>query len=176
MQSSKLHIRYQATMQLTTKSDVYSFGVVLLELVTGRSAILRDPEPTSIIQWARQHLERGNIEGVVDTRMCGRYNVNSVWKVVEIAFKCTALTSAQRPTMTNVVAQLQECLDLENITCGDTKLVSETTGSHYPDNLGYNAYAADGHSIDMNQSNFPCDEMKHDNVRVATMDSGPIAR
>lgn len=107
-------------MQLTTKSDVYSFGVVLLELVSGRSTILRDPKPTSIIQWARQHLERGNIEVVVDTCMYGSYNINSIWKVVEIAFKCTALTSAQRRTMTNVVAQLQECLDLENSTGSDT--------------------------------------------------------
>jgi serine/threonine protein kinase len=44
---------YQTTMQLTTKSDVYSFGVVLLELVTGKPAILRDPVPINIIQWVR---------------------------------------------------------------------------------------------------------------------------
>ncbi|KAK3135034.1 hypothetical protein QOZ80_5BG0413800 [Eleusine coracana subsp. coracana] len=166
---------YQATMQLTTKSDVYSFGVVLLELVTGRPAIIRDPEPTTIIQWTRQHLEQGNIEGVVDTHMCGSYNINGIWKVVEIAFKCTAHTSAQGPTMTKVVAQLQECLELEDLTGADTKFVFETSSSHYP-NPRYNAYDADGHSITMGQSSFSFDEMEHGNGRVATVDSGPIAR
>uniref|UniRef100_A0A0E0EQ01 Protein kinase domain-containing protein n=1 Tax=Oryza meridionalis TaxID=40149 RepID=A0A0E0EQ01_9ORYZ len=40
---------YHATMMPTTKSDVYGFGVVLLELVTGKSPILRTPEPISLI-------------------------------------------------------------------------------------------------------------------------------
>jgi serine/threonine protein kinase len=44
----------------STTSDVYSFGVVLLELVTGRPPILHGPQPTSVIQWTRQHLARGD--------------------------------------------------------------------------------------------------------------------
>ncbi|KAL5206605.1 hypothetical protein ABZP36_034814 [Zizania latifolia] len=58
-------------------------------------------------------LALGNIEGVVDACMKGIYDINSVWKVAEIALKCTMPISAQRPSMTDVVAQLQECLDLE---------------------------------------------------------------
>uniref|UniRef100_A0A0E0QNS8 Protein kinase domain-containing protein n=1 Tax=Oryza rufipogon TaxID=4529 RepID=A0A0E0QNS8_ORYRU len=104
---------YHATMMPTAKSDVYGFGVVLLELVTGKNPILRTPEPISLIHWVQQRLQCGNIEGVVDTRMHGVYDINSVWKVAEIALKCTAQASTQRPTMTDVVVQLQECLDLE---------------------------------------------------------------
>jgi hypothetical protein len=119
-------------MQPTTKSDVYSFGVVLLELVTGKPAILRDPEPTSIIHWARQQLARGNIEGVVDPRMCGGRDVNSVWKAAEIALKCTAQASAQRPTMTDVVEQLQECLELEEARAGG----ADVNGGYYATGSG----------------------------------------
>jgi serine/threonine protein kinase len=112
--------RYQATMQPTTKSDVYSFGVVLLELITGKPAILRDPEPTSIIQWVRKHLAQGDIEGVVDSRMPSDHDINGVWKVADVALKCAAFASVQRPTMTDVVVQLQECLQLEkDLTSGD---------------------------------------------------------
>ena len=96
-------------MQPTTKSDVYRFGVVLLELVTGRQAILFDPEPTSIIQWVRQRLARGNIEDVMDVRMRGDYDINSVWKAADIALKSTMQVSAQRPTMTDVPMWWRSC-------------------------------------------------------------------
>ncbi|XP_015696277.1 putative leucine-rich repeat receptor-like serine/threonine-protein kinase At2g19230 [Oryza brachyantha] len=104
---------YHATMMPTSKSDVYGFGVVLLELITGKPPILRVPEPISLIHWVQQCLSHGNIEGVVDAHMYGSYDINSVWKVADIALKCTAQASTQRPTMTEVVSQLEECLDLE---------------------------------------------------------------
>ncbi|XP_039800173.1 putative leucine-rich repeat receptor-like protein kinase At2g19210 [Panicum virgatum] len=159
---------YQATMQPTTKSDVYSFGVVLLELVAGRPAILRDPEPTSLIQWARQRLARGNIEGVADPRMRGEHDVNSVWKAADVALKCTAQASAQRPTMTEVVAQLQECLELEEARAG-------AGGGSDDLYSGYNAYAADGQSTDVSQTSTGF-EVEHNFGRVPTMPTGPAAR
>uniref|UniRef100_A0A452XMR7 Serine-threonine/tyrosine-protein kinase catalytic domain-containing protein n=1 Tax=Aegilops tauschii subsp. strangulata TaxID=200361 RepID=A0A452XMR7_AEGTS len=84
-----------------------------LELVTGKPAILSEPEPTNIIHWVQQRLTQGNIEGVVDAQLHGAYNVNGVWKVAEIALKCTTQASVQRPTMGDVVAQLHECVELE---------------------------------------------------------------
>uniref|UniRef100_A0ACD5ZEB1 Uncharacterized protein n=1 Tax=Avena sativa TaxID=4498 RepID=A0ACD5ZEB1_AVESA len=105
---------YARTRQLTEKSDVYSFGVVLLEVVTGHSAVLQCIEPTHIVQWTQQHLAEGNIEQVVDARMQGDYNVNGVWKIMDVALKCTAQDPAQRPTMTEVITQIQECLELES--------------------------------------------------------------
>lgn len=162
-------------MQPTVKSDVYSFGVVLLELITGRPAILRDPEPTSIIQWARQRLARGNIEGVVDPRMRGAHDVNSVWKAADIALKCTAQTSAQRPTMTDVVAQLQECLELEDARAdnGDLNSGFYTSGTSDPYS-SYNTHA-DGQFTDVSHSSTSF-EMEHNVRRVPTMPTGPAAR
>nr|AWA44823.1 hypothetical protein SO179B13_000003 [Saccharum officinarum] len=78
--------RYHITGKPTSKSDVYSFGVVLLQLVAGRPANLRDPENTSVVQWARQRLAEGNIEAVVDLRMRGDHDINSVWKVADVEF------------------------------------------------------------------------------------------
>ncbi|KAF6981928.1 hypothetical protein CFC21_000374 [Triticum aestivum] len=139
---------YQATVQPTTKSDVYSFGVVLLELVTGKPAILSEPEPMNIIHWVRQRLARGNMEGVVDTRMHGGYNINVVWKVAEIALKCTAQESAQRPTIADVVVQLQECLELEE---GRTRDFSTGGGNNDYSSWNYNAYGS-GQSTDVSKN------------------------
>ncbi|RCV16865.1 hypothetical protein SETIT_3G172800v2 [Setaria italica] len=167
---------YQATVQPTTKSDVYSFGVVLLELVTGRQAILSDPDPTSIIQWVRRRLARGNIEDVVDTRMHGEYDVNSVWKVADIALKCTMQAPVQRPTMTDVVAQLQECLELEEgHRTGGGRRGSFYTGSNSDFDLGYNAYTTDSQSTDVSQTSIAF-EMDHNFGKTSRMGGGPVAR
>ncbi|CAN6337028.1 unnamed protein product [Urochloa humidicola] len=164
---------YQATMQPTTKSDVYSFGVVLLELITGKAVILRDPEPTSIIYWVRQRLAQGNIEGIVDPSMRGDHDVNGVWKAAEIALKCTAQASVQRPTMTDVVAQLQECLELEDARGG--AIGGYYTGAPSGPYSGYNAYAAEGQSTGVSQTSTGF-EVEHNLGRVPTMPTGPAAR
>jgi serine/threonine protein kinase len=142
--------RYHITGKPTSKSDVYSFGVVLLQLVAGRPANLRDPENTSVVQWARQRLAQGNIEAVVDLRMRGDHDINSVWKVADVALKCTAQASAERPTMTDVVAQLQECLELEQGRSGGGDMSdSSFTGNRGNHESAYNAYASASQSIDV---------------------------
>ncbi|XP_074573926.1 putative leucine-rich repeat receptor-like serine/threonine-protein kinase At2g19230 [Curcuma longa] len=105
---------YYNTFQLSEKSDVYSYGVVLLELITGLPPIVPGTENILLTQWVLQRLARGNIEDVVDPRLEGEYDINCVWKCADIALKCTAQTSKERPTMTEVLMQLKESLELEN--------------------------------------------------------------
>jgi hypothetical protein len=45
--------------------------------------------------------------------MGGMYDVNSVWKVAELALKCKEQPSRERPSMTDIVAELKESLELE---------------------------------------------------------------
>ncbi|CAN6350802.1 unnamed protein product [Urochloa humidicola] len=163
---------YTATMQPTTKSDVYSFGVVLLELITGKLPILHNPQPTTVIQWTRQHLARGDIEGVLDARMRGNHDVNSVWKATEIALRCTAQASVQRPTMTDVVAQLQECLGLEEGRTGGDVSESFYSGGSGDPSFSDNAHVAD-QSVDVSQTSTAF-EMEH-NFGLAAM-MGPATR
>ncbi|XP_042459747.1 putative leucine-rich repeat receptor-like serine/threonine-protein kinase At2g19230 isoform X1 [Zingiber officinale] len=105
---------YYNTSQLSEKSDVYSFGVVLLELITGLPPIVPGAENVRLVQWVLQRLAKGNIEDIVDPRLEGEYDINYVWKCANIALKCTAERSQQRPNMTEVVMQLKESLELEN--------------------------------------------------------------
>ncbi|WOK91454.1 hypothetical protein Cni_G00145 [Canna indica] len=87
---------YYSTFQMSEKSDVYSFGVVLLELITAERPILTSAQNAHIVQQVRQRLIKGNIEDVVDPKLQRDYDVNSIWKAADVAFKCTAQTSQQR--------------------------------------------------------------------------------
>ena len=46
----------------------------------------------------------------MDPRLEGQYERNSVWKTVEVAMACVAANSSRRPTMSDVVAELKDCL------------------------------------------------------------------
>jgi serine/threonine protein kinase len=106
---------YYNTSRLSEKSDVYSFGVVLLELITGQppAVTITSTDSIHIALWVRQKLSMGNIESIVDPRMEGEYDVNSVWKVAELALQCKEQPSRERPTMTHVVMELKETLELD---------------------------------------------------------------
>ena len=108
-----LRFRYHNTYQLNEKSDVYSFGVVLLELVTGLPPVLRYPESGHIVQWVRQRLTKADISEVVDSRLEGQYDINSIVKVIDIAMSCINTGGSKRPTMSEVVMQLKESLQVE---------------------------------------------------------------
>ena len=96
---------------MNEKSDVYSFGIVLLEIITGQPPISSDQRGGTLLSWVKFRLERGDIDGIVDKRLMGDYDQNSMWKTLEVALACASPKSIHRPTMSEVVAQLKECLE-----------------------------------------------------------------
>ncbi|KAJ3678978.1 hypothetical protein LUZ61_021142 [Rhynchospora tenuis] len=115
---------YASTSELTEKSDVYSFGVILLEIVTGKSPIIEGPEGSrsNLTQFVQERLSKGNIESILDPNMRGQYNINSIWKVANLALRCTD-SPARRPDMTKIVRELEETMNLE-VSCIDTSKVA----------------------------------------------------
>ena len=105
--------RYYKSNRLTEKSDVYSFGVVLLQIITSKPAIEKSEARTHIIEWVSFMLEKGDIKNVVDPRLQGDFDTNSVWRAVEVAMACVSQSSAKRPTMNQVVIDLNESLAIE---------------------------------------------------------------
>ena len=107
--------RYSTTNRLTEYSDVYSFGVVLLQIITSRCAILiRGNERIHISQWVSSMLSNGDVKSIIDQRLKGEFDTNSVWKVVEIAMASVSPNSSRRPNMSQVVSELKECLAAES--------------------------------------------------------------
>ncbi|KAG5016198.1 hypothetical protein JHK85_022334 [Glycine max] len=114
---------YNITNRLNEKSDVYSFGIVLLEIITGRTVILKTQVRTHIIKWVSSMLaDDGEIDGVVDTRLQGEYDSEAARKVIDVAMACVAPSSVNRPTMNQVVMELKQCFPMG-------KLGTTSTGS-----------------------------------------------
>lgn len=100
---------YYTTRQMNEKSDVYSFGVVLLEVVTGKPAISRSrTQSVHLSDEVGSMLASGDIRGIVDQRLGGRFEAGSAWKITEIALACASESSAKRPTMSEVVMELKK--------------------------------------------------------------------
>ncbi|XXG57249.1 hypothetical protein AAC387_Pa03g4456 [Persea americana] len=120
---------YCNSSNLTEKSDVYSFGVVLLQLITGKPAIVRisGSKQRSLIDWAIPIVVGGDTRDVIDPKLEGNYDINSIQKVIEIARACTSQKSVERPTMKNIVVELKECLVNEKALESALKVVGSCT-------------------------------------------------
>ncbi|KAF2301070.1 hypothetical protein GH714_019870 [Hevea brasiliensis] len=106
---------YNITTWLTEKRHVYSFGVVLLEIITSRPVIAKndDADKIHLSNWVSSMLDMGDIKAIADPRLHGDFDVNSLWKVTELAMACVSETSSERPNMTQVVMELKECFATE---------------------------------------------------------------
>lgn len=105
--------RYNKSNRLNEKSDVYSFGVVLLEIIAGRPAFINTRERIHVSKWVGLLLPKGDIYSIVDPRLERRFNVSSVWKAVELAMACVSKNPINRPSMSQVLVELKECLATE---------------------------------------------------------------
>ncbi|KAJ9167348.1 hypothetical protein P3X46_022010 [Hevea brasiliensis] len=94
---------YFLTHKLTDKSDVYSLGVVFLELLTGMQPITHGK---NIVREVNFSYQSGMIFSFIDGRM-GSYPSNCMEKFLNLAMKCCHDETDSRPSMADVVRELE---------------------------------------------------------------------
>ncbi|GAB4848579.1 hypothetical protein Ancab_003285 [Ancistrocladus abbreviatus] len=109
---------YYMTQQLTEKSDVYSFGVVMLELVTGRRPI--QPGKNYIVKDVRAAIDRtrdlDGLHKLIDPSISSdTITLVGFEKFVDLALRCVQETSIERPTMSEVVKEIEKMMQLAGL-------------------------------------------------------------
>ncbi|OAY84546.1 Receptor-like protein kinase ANXUR2 [Ananas comosus] len=108
---------YCSSSHLTTYSDVYSFGVMLLQLVAARPAVVTSGPHSQrhIVDWARPSLQKGTVEEILDANLLldlEPCNMEMMLKIGQLGLKCVAKEPRDRPTMSQVVRELEEGMQL----------------------------------------------------------------
>ncbi|XP_061346947.1 probable leucine-rich repeat receptor-like serine/threonine-protein kinase At3g14840 [Gastrolobium bilobum] len=92
---------YTSTGRLTEKSDVYAFGVIVFQLLTGKR---------NISELSHQWVENASIKDIVDENLEGKFSESEAAKLVTVALLCTHESPHHRPSMDNVMQELDDKL------------------------------------------------------------------
>ncbi|PON65726.1 Serine/threonine protein kinase [Parasponia andersonii] len=113
--------------QLTERSDVYSFGVVLLELLSGKKALLVSDEsqPSLVTDWAWSLVREGRALDVIEDNMPEKGTPEVLEKYVLVAVLCSHPQLYARPTMDQVVKMLETDLSVPSIPERPIPLVAD---------------------------------------------------
>ncbi|MED6145711.1 hypothetical protein PIB30_027958 [Stylosanthes scabra] len=107
---------YYMSQQLTEKSDVYSFGVVMLELVTAKRPI---EQGKYIVREVMRVMDTSkdlyNLQSIVDPTIIQSTSPKGLEKYVEVAMRCVKEYASERPSMAEVVKEIENIIQLAGL-------------------------------------------------------------
>ncbi|KAG8383035.1 hypothetical protein BUALT_Bualt05G0142400 [Buddleja alternifolia] len=107
-----------STHKLTRKSDTYVFGVVMLEVLkrSGRPTMDQKvgEDECSLIKWAWNIINKREVDQILDSSLIGDISPNNLGVFVLVDERCCMMDPKKRPTMAQVVLQLDVALEQES--------------------------------------------------------------
>ncbi|CAJ2640428.1 unnamed protein product [Trifolium pratense] len=106
-------------LPITSKVDVYSYGVVVLEMITGKSAMIsiqitdgEESHNESLVTWVREKRRkvsdmRSFVEHILDPTLGSNYDMVKLETLAAVALDCVEEEKHMRPNMSQVVERLQ---------------------------------------------------------------------
>ncbi|KAM0005069.1 putative protein kinase RLK-Pelle-WAK family [Helianthus debilis subsp. tardiflorus] len=100
---------YFRSSQFTEKSDVYSFGVVLLELFTREKPIslTKFGEHRNLATYFMSAMEEGRVMSIFDPVVVIEDSKGGLLTIANLAMRCLNTNGKHRPTMKEVVVELE---------------------------------------------------------------------
>ncbi|KAG2541049.1 hypothetical protein PVAP13_9NG599300 [Panicum virgatum] len=120
---------YYMSQQLTEKSDVYSFGVVMLELIVAKQPIEKGKY---VVREAKRLFDASDAEfcglrGMVDARIMNTNHLAAFGKFVQLALRCVDEVATARPSMSEVVKEIEVMLQGEGLSSSSTSASTSAT-------------------------------------------------
>ncbi|XP_074321118.1 wall-associated receptor kinase-like 8 [Silene latifolia] len=101
--------QYFQSNKYTEKSDVYSFGVVLVELLTGKKAVVQTESDNgrSLVSWFLSSMENSDLYDILADRVVNEAKKETISAIANLARQSLNMDGKQRPTMRQVLLELE---------------------------------------------------------------------